>query len=119
MKSAKTDTELLSSYKKIYDKPFRGWGFSEILRAGSATESPLEWNYYDEILPRVRRAVTMLDMGTGGGEFLKSLAPLPHQTFATEGYQPNVAIARRRLGTLGVRVISRYADEKLPFESNY
>jgi len=33
-------------------------------------------------------------MGTGGGEFLASLAPLPMHTSATEAYPPNVEIAR-------------------------
>jgi hypothetical protein len=36
---------------------------------------------------------SLLDMGTGGGELLASMAPLP-DVWATEGYPPNVPIAR-------------------------
>jgi SAM-dependent methyltransferase len=61
--------------------------------------------------------VEAADMGTGGGEFLAALAPLPDQTFATEGYDPNVKVAQDRLEPLGVKVIHDYTDEQLPFES--
>jgi SAM-dependent methyltransferase len=44
-------------------------------------------------------------MGTGGGEFLASLPTRPPLTMATEAYPPNVAVARKRLGPLGVRVV--------------
>lgn len=39
-----------------------------------------------------------------GGEFLSSLSPLPKYTCATEGYEPNIIIARNRLEPLGVKV---------------
>jgi SAM-dependent methyltransferase len=59
----------------------------------------------------------MLDLGTGGGEFLSSLASLPPETVATEAYGPNVRIARRRLAQLGVRVFdtTESGDDSLPF----
>jgi hypothetical protein len=41
---------------------------------------------------------------TRGGETLVSLAPLPAHVVATEGWEPNVAIAKRRLEHLGVEV---------------
>ncbi len=47
---------------------------------------------------------SLLDMGTGGGEVLASLVPFPARTAATEGYPPNVAVARARLAPLGVTV---------------
>lgn len=58
----------------------------------------------------------MLDLGTGGGEFLSALAPLPARTVATEGYSPNVAVARRTLEPLGVEVVdtSGYGEGELP-----
>ena len=57
------------------------------------------------VIPFMRDAATMLDMGTGGGEFLFSLHPLPKTVYATEGYKPNVPIARQRLEPLGVKVV--------------
>ena len=47
----------------------------------------------------------MLDMGTGGGEWLSSLRARAPIAVATEGWRPNVAVARARLRPLGVPVI--------------
>ncbi|WP_281353450.1 class I SAM-dependent methyltransferase [Phytoactinopolyspora mesophila] len=44
-----------------------------------------------------------MDVDTGGGELLASLAPLP-QTIATEPYPPNLPVAAKRLAPLGVNV---------------
>lgn len=63
----------------------------------------------------------MLDMGTGGGEKLVSFAAqqlLPEHTSATEGYAPNVAVARQRLAPLGVTVYEVNDDHHLPFADN-
>ncbi len=60
-------------------------------------------------------------MGTGGGEFLSLLQPLPPNTYATEGYAPNVPIAKERLESLGVKVYAIIDDDEnanLPFEDN-
>jgi SAM-dependent methyltransferase len=57
----------------------------------------------------------MLDMGTGGGEFLSRLQPLPLATCATEGYVPNVSIARQRLEPIGVEIYEVGTDGQLPF----
>lgn len=56
-------------------------------------------------------ADSLVDLGTGGGELLSSLSPLPRRTFATEGYLPNVRVARRRLQPLGVEVIQTHCDD--------
>jgi SAM-dependent methyltransferase len=58
----------------------------------------------------------MLDMGTGGGEFLATLTPLPKNTYATESYVPNVPIAKKKLEPLGVKVVKTDSDENLPFD---
>jgi len=52
------------------------------------------------------------DAGPGhrGGEVLASLAPFPRSTCATEGYAPNVRLARERPGGLGVEVHDTTAD---------
>ena len=60
---------------------------------------------------RAAPAGTMLDMGTGGGEWLAALSPRPRRTVATEGWTPNVPVAARRLRPLGVAVVQ---DEGAP-----
>lgn len=71
----------------------------------------------------VRKCMTgvqrMLDMDTGGGEFLASLVPLPPETYATESYPPNIPVARQRLEPLGVKVISDYTETQLPFAQGF
>ena len=96
---------------------FAGWDFSWV--RGRVVETALPWVYRHEVLRRVPAAEALLDMDTGGGEFLAGLAaerPLPARTAATEGYGPNIPIARDRLGPLGVDVVAVGEDEPpLPF----
>ncbi len=93
--------------------PFSGWDFSWL--KGRYVEGEVFWNYRERVLEKMRRAKRFLDMGTGGGEFLSSLKPFPQSSFATEGYPPNVSVAKKRLEPLGVKVV-RVDSTKLPFE---
>ena len=96
--------------------PFSGWDFSYISDSQRMVESPPSWSYASKVLPYLRRAHSLLDMGTGGGEFLSRLQPLPKRTCATEAYAPNVPIARQRLAPLGVEVHQIDEGDKLPFK---
>ncbi len=89
--------------------PLSGWDFSW-LRARASTE-PLPWSYTGEVGGRAGTATALLDMGTGGGEVLSTLAPRPHRTVATEAWPPNVPVAARRLRPLGIAVVQ---DEGAP-----
>ena len=99
-----------------------GWDFSWL--NARTQEEPLPWDYRPLALESVRGASALLDIGTGGGEFLASLfqppagVPVPALTWATEGYPPNVILARERLTPLGIQVAdtSQQVDGALPFE---
>ncbi|MHA1213152.1 MAG: methyltransferase domain-containing protein [Candidatus Heimdallarchaeota archaeon] len=93
--------------------PFSGWNFSYI--HDRMVEEPLSWSYSSEILPYVRSATSMLDMGTGGGELLLTLQPLPKMTCATEAYEPNIPIAKKNLEKIGVEVSDFEDDDHLPY----
>lgn len=95
--------------------PFSGWDFSHITSTGRMVEAPLTWSYASILLRELRNTPSLLDMGTGGGEYLSSLQPLPPYTCATEGYIPNVPIARSRLEPLGVKVYETKGNSTLPF----
>jgi SAM-dependent methyltransferase len=94
---------------------FVGWDFSYL--KGRGRFGPTQWRYDDLVRQRIREhlgrppaggeriVAPLLDLGTGGGEVLSDLAPLPAGTVATEGYHPNLEIARARLEPLGVQVI--------------
>ncbi|HEY33548.1 MAG TPA: class I SAM-dependent methyltransferase [Dehalococcoidia bacterium] len=97
--------------------PFIGWNFEYLTKTGRMVEAPVKWNYYNIVLPYLLKAETMLDMGTGGGEVLSRFPSLPQNTFATEQYKPNVAVARERLEPLGVKVFE-IQEEEPPFNSN-
>jgi 2-polyprenyl-3-methyl-5-hydroxy-6-metoxy-1,4-benzoquinol methylase len=97
MKKALTDDELFGYLINEANQKFEGWDFSYIESTGRMREFPSSWNYRNKVQIRLPGSSSMLDMGTGGGEFLSSLSPLPANTCATEGYEPNIPVARNRL----------------------
>jgi SAM-dependent methyltransferase len=93
-----------------------GWSFSSMTTAGRMSADPLPWSYGSLLIPLMSRANDMLDMGTGGGELLSNLRPLPPNTHATEAWAPNVPVAREHLEPLGVTVHAiENEDDPLPF----
>lgn len=95
---------------------FTGWDFSFV--ADRLVESSPSWDYPKLVQKQIDHAKTMLDMCTGGGEFLDALDGLPPATWATEGFQPNVDIARQRLARRNILVVSVESDDDLPLPSN-
>ena len=63
----------------------------------------------------MKETQSMLDMRTGGGERLAQYLDiqLVPKVYATEGYAPNVSVARERLVPLGVTVYE-VQDDQLP-----
>ncbi|WIM37971.1 class I SAM-dependent methyltransferase [Paenibacillus sp. PK4536] len=102
-------------YVKDAEQEFSGWDFSWVTDSGRMKVQPLSWNFEQMIVPHIRQSQSMLDMGTGGGEFLSSLQPFPPSIYATEAYAPNVPIAKERLEPLGVQVVQIDTDDYLPF----
>jgi SAM-dependent methyltransferase len=96
---------------------FAGWDFSWL--EGRWIDSPPPWDYRQRVLAALPGVQSLLDMGTGGGEMLASLALLPPGTWATENHAPNMPIARGRLEPLGVHVVTGVADGALPFPDGY
>lgn len=112
------NTELFDMFLKQEDEPFSGWDFSLIGSTGRVQNSLLPWSYCSKVMPMMKSAETMLDMGTGGGELLSKLRPFPAETYATEGYEPNIEIAKKTLKPLGVKVKSFKDDHSLPFSNH-
>ncbi len=77
-----------------------GWDFSYIEERSLMED--ISWNYREIVSSRFKPDITLMDMGTGGGELLSSFSGLPENTFATEGYPPNISVARKRLESLGI-----------------
>jgi len=102
---------------EAWSQPFEGWDFSFI--SSRRQESSLPWNYFQKARAAMSTSDTFLDMGTGGGETLASLQPLPSHAYATEAYVPNISVAQARLQPLGVRVIAIESASNLPFDSAF
>lgn len=115
------DKELFDYLVSEYNQPFSGWDMSYLNgRRVEGIGTNHHWDYIATVLDAMKQTHTMLDMGTGGGERLASFAaqqPLPEQTYTTEGYAPNVLVARQRLAPLGVTVYE-VNDNHLPFADN-
>ena len=92
-----------------------GWDFSHI-EGRYMEEDDLPWDYREEILRHLKPEMRILDIDTGGGEFLISLNHPYTHTAATENYPPNVDLCREKLLPLGIDF--RAADGKgvLPFD---
>ena len=100
-------------------KEFQGWDFSYLTKTGRVQEEPRDWSYGSIVLKWIEDAKNMLDMGTGGGEVLEKLSPLPDITYATEKYEPNYHLAKKNLKSQGVKVIKLSNDRNLPFDNNF
>ncbi len=94
---------------------FSGWDFSWL--KGRWEEENTPWDYREIVEARLSQTRALLDMGTGGGEFLSSLRGLPRATVETEAWSPNFPVARKRLEPLGIRCVAIEDDRELPFEN--
>ncbi|HEV2364914.1 MAG TPA: hypothetical protein VGS12_12035 [Caulobacteraceae bacterium] len=68
-------------------------------------EEPLAFDYLAQVRGALTGVMALLDLGTGGGEVLSALAPLPATTVATEAYAPNAFVAARRLAPVDGHVV--------------
>ena len=92
----------------------RGWDFSHINDRYSEQDD-LPWDYREEILHYLRPDMQLLDIDTGGGEFLLSLGHPHSNTAATENYPPNVQLCKERLLPLGIDFRQADGNGELPY----
>lgn len=91
-----------------------GWDFSHI--DGKYAEGDgLPWDYREIILRRLTPDTRLLDIDTGGGEFLLGLGHSHHLLAATEAYPPNVQLCRETLLPLGVGFRQADGNGTLPW----
>ena len=116
----KTEENMDNLYEyltKEYNAHFSGWDFSYL--KGRMIEDEPHWNYKGILEKHFPRKKTLLDMHTGGGEFLCSLSNLPKNVYATEGYEPNIPIAKDRLNEKGFHLKPLKNINEIPFENEY
>ena len=91
-----------------------GWEFG--WQDGRAVGFDPSWSYPDLARPLIRRATSVLDLDTGGGELLAELAPLPAHTVAVETWAANTPVARDRLTPFGVSVVTELPGGENEFD---
>lgn len=91
-----------------------GWDFSHI--DGRYTEgTDFPWDYRQVIGEYLSPEKKLLDIDTGGGEFLLSLGHPYENTAATENYPPNVQLCKETLLPLGIDFRQADGNGELPY----
>lgn len=94
-----------------------GWDFSHI-HGRYQEENDLPWNYEQLVRRCLHPKAHILDMDTGGGEFLLSLGHPCQLISATEAYPPNVSLCWKQLLPLGIDFQEAEGWGPLPFPDN-
>ena len=88
--------------REALDVPFRGWDLSVL--GDRLLVTPPPWSFDEIVDGEVTPARSMLDMGTGGGEWLSERRHAA-RTVATESWPPNVPLAAVALRPRGIPVV--------------
>lgn len=94
-----------------------GWDFSHI-HGRYEEENDLPWDYEKLVRQYLKPEHDLLDLDTGGGEFLLSLHHPFCKTSATEAYPPNVQLCKETFSPLGIDFREANAGGTLPFATN-
>jgi SAM-dependent methyltransferase len=108
--------KLKEQWKIDEEKSFKGWDFSYLDNRWE--EEKLPWDYEEILKGYLKPHYNLLDMGTGGGEFLLSLKHPYKNTSITESWKPNIELCKEKLKPLGITVKEVIDDDNLPFEDN-
>lgn len=95
----------------------KGWDFSHLDGRWSDNGEALPWDYRKAILKHLKAEMKILDMDTGGGEFVLSLGHPCENISVTEGYEPNFELCKKTLSPKGITVKKALAD-KIPFDDS-
>jgi hypothetical protein len=97
-------------------RQFSGWDFSALDVRTIGPEPPED--YTANAAERVKRANSVLDVATGGGEVFERIVGRRRRgCVATERWHVNAPIAQERLGSLGVDVVQA-RSRSLPFRDD-
>ncbi len=110
------ENELIQAWKAEEEiAHIHGWDFSHI-DGRYMEDTNFPWNYRQLIGEYLTSDMKLLDIDTGGGEFLLSLGHPYENTAATENYLPNVQLCKETLLPLGINFRQADGKDKLPFE---
>ncbi|WP_226666281.1 methyltransferase domain-containing protein [Metabacillus litoralis] len=110
------NNELKKEWLKYEKLNFEGWDFSHIKY--SWENEALPWNYAKIIKNYLSKDLQLLDMGTGGGEFLLTLNHPYEKTSVTEGWKPNIELIKSKLVPLGIKLAPIGDDDIIDYSDN-
>lgn len=93
-----------------------GWDFSHFDGRFHSMEDDLPWDYKSVIQHYLKPEHAILDIDTGGGEFLLTLQHPYANTSATEGFPPNVTLCSETLLPLGIDFREMHDYKQMPFD---
>jgi SAM-dependent methyltransferase len=108
---------LKKEWQKHEKIKFKGWDFSYI--KDSWKNETLPWNYAEIVNKYLSSDLELLDMGTGGGEFLLSLNHPYEKTSVTEGWQPNIELLKNKFVPLGIKLAPIGDDGIIDYVDNH
>lgn len=121
MRGKKMDKKFEELYKEWKHEEkiahMQGWDFSHISQR-YVEEDDLPWDFKSVIKKYLTDSMKLLDMETGGGEFLLALKHPYSKTSAIEGYKPNVAFCKNKLLPLGIDFREADGGAALPFDDH-
>ncbi|MGX7015147.1 class I SAM-dependent methyltransferase [Vagococcus silagei] len=97
-------------------KYFKGWDFSSISK--DFWQESTDWDYFKIVNEYLQPNMSLLDMGTGGGELLMTFKHPPLKTSVTEGWVTNFELLQKRLTPKGIIVKFVQEDDFLDFPDN-
>ncbi|MGN7764400.1 class I SAM-dependent methyltransferase [Paenibacillus sp. 22594] len=106
-------------YKDFYDKvgKMNGWDFSKL----QVTSEGIEWDFYEEVIRRSKGTDVLLDVGTGGGENVLSIASSFHSVFGIDLSSGMMETAKSNLDKANISNVEfklmSSDDLEFPFDS--
>jgi SAM-dependent methyltransferase len=110
------ENQLKEQWLQDEQMSFQGWDFTYLNNRWKSEELP--WDYEKIVSQYLKKDWQLLDMGTGGGEFLLSLNHPYDKTSITEAWQPNVDLCLKRLEPLGISVKQIFDDNYIPYNDD-
>lgn len=97
-------------------KTFTGWDFSSI--ANNYWEEALPWSYEEIVRNYLGKEMSLLDMGTGGGELLDRFDHPYQLTSVTEGWPKNYELLLEKYANTDLNIKFLKEDDYLDFPTN-
>ncbi|ALS00962.1 methyltransferase [Enterococcus silesiacus] len=108
--------ELKKSWQMIEQIECQGWDFSYM--DNRWRQENLPWSYSKLVRDYLSKEMSLLDMGTGGGELLLTFGHPYTKTAVTEGWAPNYLLLKQTLQSLGVTVAFVDESDRLSFQDD-